>query len=212
MEKLVSDMSAGLERLRQVGGGAWPTRESELSADRLLLTFQRAAELAGRLVAYAGGQSLAPERLELLPFLCDFAHRLRGVLDARIDVSVDVGQDCPPCYADADALEAALLDLVVNARDAMPDGGRLRLAARQEPMSDGRAAVALSVSDSGTGIAADLLHRAAQPFVTTKSHDPLAGLGLSAADGFARQSGGRLTLRTWVSGGVMATLSLPLAP
>jgi signal transduction histidine kinase len=123
-----------------------------------------------------------------------------------------VGHDCPACFVDAGALEDALLNLVANARDAMPEGGRLSLAAVGELAPDGSPAVALSVSDSGPGVVADFLQRAVQPFVTTKTQDPRSGMGLPATDGFARQSGGRLTLRSRLSGGTSVTLTLPQVP
>lgn len=91
----------------------------------------------------------------------------------------------------------------------MPEGGRLWLAASGQRAPDDTPAVNVSVSDNGQGMTADFLQRAVQPFVTTKTHDPRCGLGLSATDGFARQSGGLLTLRARVGGGVSATLTLP---
>jgi signal transduction histidine kinase len=159
--------------------------------------------------AYAGVQPLTPARLETLPFLCDLAHLLRRVLDERVTVSVVVGHDCPSCYADGNALEEALMHLVVNACEAMPEGGRLLLCARADTVPDGRPAVAMSVSDNGVGMSPDFARRAVQPFVTTKSNRAEAGMGLAAADGFARQSGGHLTLFSQIGTGVTATLSLP---
>ena len=172
----------------------------------------RTARLATQLLAYAGGQALAPVQLCLIPFLCNLAYALRRVLDARIDVSVDVGDNCPPCFADRHFLEDALLNLIVNARDAMPEGGRLGLGARAFDLPDARAGVEISVSDSGAGMSAEALKRAGQPFFTTKTDHPLGGMGLAATNGFAHASGGVLALHSPPSGGLTAALRLPRPP
>ena len=144
-----------------------------------------------------------------LPFLSDLAYRLLQTLDVRLRVFVNVGHDCPPCHVDGDALREALLNLVINARDAMPDGGRIQLSAMAAVAADGSPAVAVSVADSGAGMTADFAHRAVLPFVTTKTVDSQADIGLAATDGFAQQSGGCLTLSSREDGGVTATLILP---
>ena len=172
----------------------------------------RTERLARQLLAYAGAQALSPVKLSLLPFLCDLAHKLRRVLDARIDVWVDVSYDCPPCYADRHLLEDALLNLIVNARDAMPEGGPLGLGARAFDLPDARAGVEIAVSDSGAGMSAEALKRAGQPFFTTKTDHPLGGMGLAATNGFAHASGGVLALHSPPSGGLTAALRLPRPP
>ena len=168
--------------------------------------------LARQLLAYAGCLRLDPAPLELLPVLCDLAHTLRRALDHRIEVLVEVGHDCPRCHADRDALEEALLNLVANARHAMPDGGRLWLRAHACDLPDARPGVEVSVSDTGAGMSADALERAGQPFFTTQADRPLAGMGLAATNGFARCSGGVLALRTSPPGGSTAALRLPQPP
>jgi signal transduction histidine kinase len=208
LETVVADMRSAVERVRQ----ARPAGNDEFVEVQLRAVVAGAGQLATQLLAYAGKQSLQPKRLALLPFLREFAFRLREALDPRIVVSVDVAHDCPTCFVDAGALEDALLNLVVNARDAMPEGGRLSLAASGEVAPDGSPTVAVSVSDTGHGMPADFLQRALEPFVTTKTHNPRSGLGLSATDGFARQSGGRLVLSSLAGGGISATLTLPQAP
>jgi len=207
LETVVQDLRSAVERVRQ----ARRAINDEFVEVQLRSVVSGADRLAAQLLAYAAKQSLRPQRLELLPFLSEFASRLRQVLDQRIFVSVIVGRDCPACWVDAGALEEALLNLVVNARDAMPEGGRLWLMASADEAADGSPAVAVSVSDTGHGMPADFLKRAAQPFVTTKTHDPRSGLGLPATDGFARQSGGRLALRSLAGEGISATLTLPQA-
>lgn len=172
----------------------------------------RHGRLARQLLAYAGSQGLAPVQLELLPYLSDLAYVLRRALDARIEVLVDVGHDCPPCHADRQALDDALLNLVANARDAMPEGGLLWLRARACDLPDARPGVEISVADSGAGMGADAMNRAGQPFFTTKTGQPLAGMGLAATNGFAQASSGVLALQSPPSRGLTVGLRLPQSP
>ncbi|AVQ85609.1 MULTISPECIES: sensor histidine kinase [unclassified Variovorax] len=208
LEEFAAGMRGVLQRL-QAAANSGQHEDQEFFVLRLKGMVHHGERLARHLQAYAGLQPLTPTRLETLPFLCDLAHMLRRVLDDRISVSVVVGHDCPSCHADGDALEEALMHLVVNACEAMPKGGRLLLSARADTAPDGRPAVAVSVSDNGIGMSPDFARRAVQPFVTTKSGRADAGMGLAAVDGFARQSGGHLTLFSQVGTGVTATLSLP---
>lgn len=191
-----------------------PSSDSSPAADlrppaRLLRMIRRFNMVCSQLIAYAGAQSLESTKLELLPFLSDLAYTLRAVLDKRIDVVVDVGHDCPPCHADPAGLREALTNLVVNSRDAMPHGGTIQLSAKVVEAADGHSAVAVAVKDNGVGMVPEFLSLAMRPFVTTKPNSPYAGLGLPAADGFARQSGGRLELVSRPGGGVTATVFLP---
>jgi len=159
----------------------------------------RGGRLADDLLAYAGAQPLAPEALDPRAILRALANDLRRVLDARFEVVVRVGDDCPACFADAAALATALLALVANARDAMPEGGIVALFAATARLADGTAAVEVTVRDEGTGVAAEARATAAQPLVTTKA-GRTSGLGLAAAEGFARQSGGELRLASSAAG------------
>lgn len=125
-------------------------------------------------------------------------------------MAVEVERGCAACHADAQALDDALLHLIVNARDAMPDGGCLGLSAHEGGwLADDSPAVALSVSDSGVGMTADVAERAALPFFTTKMNAPWAGMGLSAVHGFVRQSGGTMAVRSSPNAGTTVTLNLP---
>jgi signal transduction histidine kinase len=169
----------------------------------------RGRQVARRLLAYAGCRVLTPGAVEVHRCLSDLGHSLRWALDARIEVIVDVGHDCPRCHADGEALEEALLNLIANALDAVPGGGGLWLRARACELPDARPGVEISVSDSGVGMSAEAMRRAGQPFFTTKADLPLAGLGLAATNGFARASGGVLALQTSPSGGLTAALRLP---
>jgi signal transduction histidine kinase len=207
---LLAQIREPLERLAQDAQGSQGTLPRELISSALAKV-TRGDRLAAELLACAGREPLAPEAVQLLPLLCTVAHLLRCRLDERIEVTVQVDDDCPPCRVDARALEQALINLAVNACDAMPRGGRLQLVARVARLANGGPAVALTVFDSGIGMAADVVRRAALPFFTTHAGDPLAGLGLAAVEGFVRQSGGSMELRTWTGAGTWVTLCLPAA-
>src|SRR6185369_4615237 len=120
--------------------------------------------------------------------------------------------------ADPNQLELAILNLVVNARDAMPDGGSISIAAREKVVAShvsgglppGRY-ICLSVTDTGEGMDEAMLARAVEPFFTTKGVGKGTGLGLSMVHGFAEQSGGRLVLRSQKDRGTVAELWLPIA-
>jgi signal transduction histidine kinase len=167
----------------------------------------RGSRLADDLLAYAAAQPLAPEPLEPKPLLHALASDLRRVLDPCFEIVVRVADDCPACIADAAALRIALLALVANARDAMPEGGVVGLLAGTSLLADGTRAVELTVRDEGSGIASEVRATAVQPLVTTKA-GRTSGLGLAAVDGFALQSGGELQL-TSSAAGTACRLVLP---
>ena len=194
-----------------IQGHAAAADDDTVSGATLSALIIRGERLADDLFACSGQQAWDPADVELLPLLASFANLLRGTLDARIDVTVDVRKSCPPCRTDARALEDALQHLAVNARDAMPEGGRLGLLAAPARFADGSPAVAVVVIDSGHGMTAAVAEHAIKPFFTTRSESPLAGIGLAAVAGFARQSGGTVSLETWPGQGTRVTLQLPQA-
>ncbi len=207
---LLTEMRQALEQLPNSADAPALDRLEDIALRQMALV-QRGEQLAAQLRAYAGRQQLKPVRLELLPFMANLVHTLRGVVDARIDVTVNVGHDCPTCEVDAEALEEALLGLIRNALDAMPDGGRLHFSAQADLPSDrrhGDPTVALSVADSGTRMRPQHVRRAALASATGKANDPVAEMALAAVDGFARQSGGWMTLQN-ICGAMSATLHLP---
>lgn len=203
--EVLADLRRSLEH-GVASSAAGGSRSAEFVASRALDTLTRGERLAAELLGYAGRAPLAVASVELLPLLCALAHTLRSTLGTGIDVAVDVERDCPPCLADPTVLEAALLNLAINARDAMPHRGSLRLGAE----FDGTAGIAVIVEDTGRGMEADVAAQAALPFFTTRD-DPLAGMGLAAVAGFARQSGGRLELRSRPGVGTTVRLILPAA-
>jgi PAS domain S-box-containing protein len=184
---------------------------------------RRGADLTGKLLAFSRRQVLQPGVIELQGLLGSLADMLRRTLDQRIVIDVRVADGCPPVLADPGQLESALLNVAINARDAMPDGGTLTFAA--EPLDTLPAAaraelgdaadrspgyVALSIEDSGTGMTDAVKERAFEPFFTTKEHGRGTGLGLSTVYGFVKQSQGAVTLDSAPGEGTRITLLLPV--
>jgi PAS domain S-box-containing protein len=179
---------------------------------------ERADRLINQLLAFARRQALRPERLDLtavLPGVRDFA---RHTIGPGIVCEVAVEPDVWPILADAGQLEVALLNLVVNARDAMPQGGTIRITARNLPSGAVRALrlpprdyLAIAVTDTGTGMRPEVAAAAVQPFFTTKDGDKGTGLGLAMVDDFARRSGGGVRIDSEPGAGTTVQIILPRA-
>ncbi|MGH1587683.1 MHYT domain-containing protein [Methylobacterium phyllosphaerae] len=177
---------------------------------------QRGAVLTQRMLAFARRQELKPEIVDLSDLvrgMTDLLQRSIGPL-VRIEARFPLG--LPRVMVDAHQCELALLNLTVNARDAMPEGGTITIAGREATeedsvgLSDGRY-VCLSVSDTGTGMDAETLARAQEPFFTTKGAGKGTGLGLPMVQGLAAQSHGRFLLRSRPGAGTTAEMWLPMA-
>lgn len=179
---------------------------------------RRGASLIKRLLAFARKQPLIPQPVNIADLVADTMLLLKRTLPAHITVTSTSLDE--PLYAmtDAQQLENALLNLALNARDAMPDGGQLLIQATRMQLSAAQVAdfdvapgcyVALSVSDTGTGMDAATQARASEPFFTTKRFGSGSGLGLSMAYGFAKQSGGGIRLQSALGEGCVVTLVLP---
>ncbi|MGA8601850.1 MAG: PAS domain S-box protein [Beijerinckiaceae bacterium] len=178
---------------------------------------QRGASLTKRMLAFARRTELNPEPLDLPALVHGMADLLQRSLGPSVHIETRFPLSLPPARADANQLELALLNLAVNARDAMPEGGSIVISARvdrvSEPkdhLSPGRY-VCLCVSDSGEGMDEDTLARAAEPFFTTKGIGKGTGLGLSMVHGMSEQSGGRLVLKSRKGEGTTAEIWLPAA-
>jgi PAS domain S-box-containing protein len=167
---------------------------------------KRAGELTSKLLAFSRRQVLQPARIDVSALLDSLADMLRRTLDQRVRIQVDVQQRCPPVLADPSQLESALLNIAINARDAMPEGGVLSFTAR----SDADGSVALAVGDTGSGMSEDVRERAFEPFFTTKAKGRGTGLGLSTVYGFVKQSKGTIELDSAPGHGTTVTLHLPL--
>jgi PAS domain S-box-containing protein len=179
---------------------------------------RRGADLTGKLLAFSRRQMLQPSRVDVGAMLESLADMLHRTIDQRIEIAVEVEPGLPPCRADAGQLDASLLNIAINARDAMPEGGRLGFSARRcgalpaalaADLEAGRGYVAIAVADSGCGMPEHVKERAFEPFFTTKDAGRGTGLGLSTVYGFARQSNGGVTLDSAPGAGTTVTLYLP---
>lgn len=171
----------------------------------------RGAKLTGQLLAFARRQALSPQVFEAGPRLEAMADMLDTATGARVQVELELPQ--APCHirADLSQLETAVINLMLNGRDAMAGEGTLRLRLQADQHMPGQPGVfaAISVTDSGVGIAPDLLERIFDPFFTTKAPGEGTGLGLSQVFGFAKQSGGDVKVNSTQGQGTRFTLYLP---
>jgi len=179
---------------------------------------RRGSTLTQRMLAFARRQDLVQAAIDIPNLIRGMTELLQRSLGPSIDIQTQFPLAIAPALTDANQLEMALLNLAVNARDAMPDGGRIVIAAREEDISEenklalspGRY-VCLSVEDGGSGMDADTLRRAAEPFFTTKGPGKGTGLGLSMVHGLTEQCGGRFVLQSATGKGTTAELWLPVA-
>jgi signal transduction histidine kinase/CheY-like chemotaxis protein len=188
--------------------------------DAALEALDRGASVTRRLLSLAGRGVLFPEPLNVAALLADLRGALSSSASGVLDLRVAASDDLPPVLADRTQLEAALNALAANAREAMPDGGALTLGASTETVCKGtphRARlqpgtyIRLEVIDSGTGMSAETLAQAPEPFFTTKDVGKATGLGLATARSFAEQSGGGLAIESEAGRGTTVTLWLPQA-
>ncbi|WP_426031387.1 ATP-binding protein [Caulobacter sp. DWP3-1-3b2] len=220
---LLTVIIGGLDNMaRNLNGDATARDDRRLrrSMDMALQSAQRAAILTGRLLAFSRRQPLDPKPLQADRLVRDIAELLQRAVGEHIDFEVVASPGLWPALADPNELEQALLNLAVNARDAMPDGGKLTietanvfldeayLATVPEPVSPGQY-VLLAVSDTGEGMDSDTLLRVFEPFFTTKETGKGTGLGLSQVYGFVRQSGGHVRMYSEAGHGTTAKLYLP---
>ncbi len=179
----------------------------------------RAAALTHRLLAFARRQPLDPKPVEPNRLILSMEDLLRRTLSESIQLRIVASDDIPLTLCDPNQLESAILNLAINARDAMPDGGVLTIetsisnldrvyATSQQDVSPGRY-VTISVSDTGTGMPADVLAQAFDPFFTTKPLGEGTGLGLSMVYGFAKQSEGHVRIYSEVGRGTTVKIYLP---
>ncbi|MEM7078782.1 MAG: ATP-binding protein [Pseudomonadota bacterium] len=172
--------------------------------------------VANRLLAFSTKRSLKPETVDVHELL----NRLRPMLSAGLGDGVDLGIVCDhgvgTCVADPGELENAIINLALNGRDAMPDGGELTITATNESsmrgMDEHESNIVITVEDTGVGIDAVSLNRVFDPFFSTKPNNEGTGLGLSIVYGFAKQSGGSITAKSEVGVGSQFSLRLPGGP
>lgn len=179
---------------------------------------QRAASLTHRLLAFARRQTLAPKVVTVNRLVSDMEELIRRTTGPQVALEVVAGVALWPVMVDAGQLESALLNLCINARDAMPDGGKLLIetANRRVDESSARSMgidtgqyVSMCVSDNGVGMSPHVAERAFDPFFTTKPIGMGTGLGLSMIYGFAKQSGGHVRIYSEMEQGTMVCIYLP---
>jgi len=181
----------------------------------------RGAQLTRQLLAFSRKQALSPKAIDLNVVVTETAALLQRTIGESIELEVRCSTGIWPAQADRSQVESALANFVINARDAMPSGGRLVIetgnahldadyAAENSEVASGDY-VMMAVADNGTGIAPEVLERVFEPFFTTKEADKGTGLGLSMVYGFAKQSGGHVKIYSEVGHGTMVRLYLPRA-
>jgi signal transduction histidine kinase len=178
---------------------------------------ERAAGLVQKMLAFARRQPLQASRVEPNRLIGDLSELLRGALGGGTSPRMDLADDLWAVSVDANQLESVLLNLAVNARDAMPNGGTLTIRTQNLPAAEAAAIpelpafdhVAIEVVDTGCGMSETVAARAFEPFFTTKAVGQGTGLGLSQVFGFAKQSGGHVTLASTVGTGTTVRLYLP---
>jgi signal transduction histidine kinase/CheY-like chemotaxis protein len=186
--------------------------------DGALQSAERAKTLVQRLLAFARRQPLQPTAVDLNVLVRGMAELIASTSGPRIDVRTELPEDLPPAVADANQLEMAVLNLAVNARDAMPEGGVLTISTAQATLDYGHPSklspgpyLRLSVADTGMGMDEDTLSRAVEPFFSTKGIGKGTGLGLSMVHGLALQLDGSMTIFSRPGEGTTVELWLPIS-
>jgi CheY-like chemotaxis protein len=169
---------------------------------------QRAASLTRQLLTFARRQNVQPQSVRLSERLDVLRDVLNSGLGSTVTLTIDVADDVWDIVVDPNEFETALVNLVVNARDAMPEGGSVIVSAKNIPE---KAQVAISVADAGVGIPDDIAEKVFDPFFTTKAVGKGTGLGLSQVHGFAHQAGGTVGLKSVLGEGTAITICLPRA-
>jgi hypothetical protein len=182
----------------------------------------KATALTRQLLAFSRRQIVSPKVLATNDLVRDMERMLRRVLTESIAFSIGLDDSTPPVFADPTQLEQVLVNLVVNAKDAMPKGGRLQVATRRERLESPRdvgfdmlppgAYAVIAIRDTGTGIPPDIIGRIFEPFFTTKPKDQGTGLGLSMVYGIVKQNGGGIEVTSVPGQGSVFSVWIPAAP
>ena len=224
---LLQAVRSGLHLLE--AGGEVRRTETRRALQVASQAVDRGATLTQHLLAFARRQRLAPAPVDLGAQVAGMATLLERTLGGAIRIRIDRDAAVPPALVDPHQFDIALLNLAINARDAMPDGGTLTIAVTslsvEDKAAENKAAdqgispalapggyVAVTVRDGGTGMPAEVLARACEPFFTTKPVGQGSGLGLSMVHGLTAQSGGGMCLESHLGLGTAVTLYLPHAP
>ena len=188
---------------------------------RVIEAAERGASLTRQLLAFSRQQSLQPKHIDLAELVRTAADLLRRTLGEAYTITVEAEPGLWPCFIDPAQTEGAIINLAINARDAMPQGGKLTVEAQNVTLEKAAAGpdgevvpgqyVMLAVTDTGCGMSQEVLARAFEPFYTTKDVGQGTGLGLSMVHGFVQQSGGHIKLHSEVGAGTSIKLYLPRA-
>lgn len=212
---LLTPIIGGLDMLQRRGGSDERTQRILSGA---LTSAERAQTLVQRLLAFARRQPLQPAAIDVFRLVEGMRGLIASTGGPRVELELQLDDDLPPAWADANQLEMALLNLAVNARDAMPDGGRLTIQATTEEVTEGKLPelppgqyLRISVRDTGLGMDEATLRQAIEPFFSTKGIGRGTGLGLSMVHGLAAQLKGALYLESAVGSGTTVILYLPAA-
>jgi len=187
------------------------------NVEAALRAAERGALLTRQLLTFGRGQNLVPKPLEVNRSILDLQELIRRSCPENIELAYDLATDLPLVEVDKPQFEAAVLNAVINSRDAMPNGGRIaistclrRVADSSNPRASEVDMICVSVADNGSGIPLDIQERVFEPFFTTKEVGKGSGLGLSQIFGFAKQSGGQATLSSTPGHGTVVSIHLPL--
>jgi signal transduction histidine kinase len=215
---LLQVMIGNTNLIRRSCGGNKRVFDFALAAERAAL---RGAELTSSLLTFARRQTLKSEDVNVNALLLEFQPILLRSLGGLVRIQIDLGTALPLCHADAAHFQSAILNLVINARDAMPDGGLLSVTTSlatlgpddliDNPDASPGQFIVISIKDTGTGMSDDVIAHVFEPFFTTKEVGKGSGLGLSQVYGFARQSGGHIVLLSEPGRGTEARLFLPVS-
>ncbi|MCA6117245.1 PAS domain S-box protein [Bradyrhizobium sp. WSM 1738] len=206
---LLMIISGSLHTLKKVVGED-PKCQRALSA--IEGATKRGASLTSQLLSFARRQSVNPQAVDVAERIDGIREVLDAAVGSAVTLKFDVGRGVWPVMVDVTEFETALVNLVINARDAMPSGGVITISARNETSggaADASGYVAISVADTGTGIAPDILGKIFDPFFTTKPIGKGTGLGLSQVHGFAHQAGGTVKVASELGKGTRITMLLP---
>lgn len=213
-----------MERRVAQASEAWPSAESERLQrliERAVGAVQRGSQLTSRLLAFSRRQRLAARPTDINALLQELITLATSTLGRRVQVVPELSEDLWPALVDPSQVEAAILNLCLNARDAMPEGGRLTIQTSNVTVSGGEPNekadlapgnyVQICIADTGVGMSPEVRARAFDPFFTTKGPGAGSGLGLSQVYGMARQSGGNVFIDSEPNAGTRVILNLPRA-
>lgn len=206
---LLMVINGGIHTLKK---GIGDDAKLQRAANAIETATRRGAALTSQLLTFARRQNVNPQQIDVAERIEAVREVLATGVGGAVNLSFDTGRATWPITVDAAEFETALVNLVINARDAMPEGGTITIGAHNLAIRGEAGAgdyVAISITDTGTGIAPDLLDKVFEPFFTTKPIGKGTGLGLSQVHGFAHQAGGTVKVESELGKGTTVTVLLP---